>query len=287
MTYRDYGGDIAELAALAWGAPNDKLSRDDKLRFGSKGSKSLDLREGIWFDHEARMGGGFVKLFELAHGRKPLPSEYRRGGAQASAERPSDAERIDFAHRIWLECEEAAGGIAEDYLRGRGINIIGDDIRFHPDLYHGPSETRWPALVAAVRNEKREFVGVHRIWVRRRTCGKAPVEPNKMSLGPVRGGSVRLAEAGSILLLGEGIETVLSAMQATRHPGWAALGVRNMSHIELPDCVRELILLGDGDPTAEAEAVRTAYRWTRAGIKVRIAPCPQGRDFNDLLLEGV
>ena len=39
-----------------------------------------------------------------------------------------------------------------------------------------------------------------------------------MMLGPCRGGAVRLADSGDVLMVGEGIETCLAAMQATGHP---------------------------------------------------------------------
>jgi hypothetical protein len=42
-----------------------------------------------------------------------------------------------------------------------------------------------------------------------------------MMFGPCRGGAVRLAEVSDLLMVGEGVETTLSEMQATGLPGWA------------------------------------------------------------------
>jgi hypothetical protein len=114
--------------------------------------------------------------------------------------------------------------------------------------------------------------------------GKAPVEEAKMSLGPCRGGAVHLADAGGgLLMVGEGIETCLSAMQATGHPAWAALSTGDMRALELPDYVRDVIVLADGDAGGEKAARACALRWTRQGRRVRIARPPQGMDFNDML----
>ena len=105
-----------------------------------------------------------------------------------------------------------------------------------------------------------------------------------MMLGPCRGGAVRLAEPGDVLMVGEGIETCLAAMQATGHPAWAALSTSGLRALDLPDDVRDVIVLADGDEPGEAAARDCAWRWKREGRRVRIARPPQGMDFNDMLL---
>lgn len=47
------------------GEPNQALSTADELRFGSRGSTSVDLKSGTFFDHEADKGGGVVDLVML------------------------------------------------------------------------------------------------------------------------------------------------------------------------------------------------------------------------------
>ncbi len=49
-------------------------------------------------------------------------------------------------------------------------------------------------------------------------------------------------------------------------------------------CVREVIVLADGDEPSEAAARDAALRWKREGRQARIARPQQGLDFNDLLL---
>ena len=105
-----------------------------------------------------------------------------------------------------------------------------------------------------------------------------------MMLGPCRGGAVRLAPAVDPLLIGEGIETCLAAMQATSHGAWAALSTAGLRGLALPTHIRDIIVLADGDPPGEAAAITAAARWQREGRRVRIARAPAGADFNDLLL---
>jgi putative DNA primase/helicase len=105
-----------------------------------------------------------------------------------------------------------------------------------------------------------------------------------MMLGPCRGGAVRLAASGNVLMVGEGIETCLAAMQVTGHPAWAALSTSGLRALDLPDDVRDVIVLADGDEPGEAAARACAWRWKREGRHVRIAHPPQGLDFNDMLM---
>jgi hypothetical protein len=105
-----------------------------------------------------------------------------------------------------------------------------------------------------------------------------------MMLGRCRGGAVRLGEPGALLMVGEGIETCLTAIQATGHPAWAALSTSGLRALDLPGTVREVIVLADGDGPGEAAARDCARRWTPDGRRVRIARPPRGMEFNEVLL---
>lgn len=61
--------DAAELIAIIepvvrrlLGEPNRKLSTKTELRFGARGSLSVDLEKGTFFDHEIGQGGGVLDL---------------------------------------------------------------------------------------------------------------------------------------------------------------------------------------------------------------------------------
>jgi putative DNA primase/helicase len=105
-----------------------------------------------------------------------------------------------------------------------------------------------------------------------------------MMLGPCRGGVVRLADPSDMLMVGEGIETCLAAMQVTGHPAWAALSTSGMRSLDLPKGVGNVIVLADGDDAGEAAAHDCARRWKREGRQIRIARAPRGMDFNDMLM---
>jgi len=73
-------------------------------------------------------------------------------------------------------------------------------------------------LALVTRGTDGEPLAIHRTFLARDGSGKASVDPQKMMLGPCQGGAVRLAASAGKLMVGEGIETCLSAMQATNLP---------------------------------------------------------------------
>lgn len=194
-------------------------------------------------------------------------------------------ERSAAALAIWQSTVSAVGTRVGTYLTARGLNIsLPPLLRFHPGLKH-PSGGLWPCMVALVtRGADNTPLAIHRTFLARDGVGKAPVDPAKMMLGPCRGGAVRLSQPSDLLMVGEGIETCLSAMQATGNPAWAALSTSGLRGLDLPEAVREIIILADGDDPGEAAARNCAIRWVREGRRVRIARPPLGMDFNDVLL---
>jgi putative DNA primase/helicase len=186
---------------------------------------------------------------------------------------------------MWNASISAEGSLVLTYLAVRGLRQpLPPTLRFHAGLKHR-SGGIWPAMVALVTRGIDDVpLAIHRTFLARDGSGKAPVEPQKMMLGPCRGGAVRLAPASDILMLGEGIETCLAAMQAKGLPAWAALSAAGLPALELPESVREVTVLADGDAAGEAAAHKAAVRWNREGRRVRVAHAPQGMDFNDMLL---
>ena len=195
----------------------------------------------------------------------------------------SEANRA-AAHRIWKAAAPAAGTLVEAYLVSRGLALPDcKAIRFAPSLRH-PSGEAWPAMVCAVQGPNGRFVGVHRTYLARDGSGKAPVSPAKMSLGPIAGGAVRLGPAADGMLVGEGIETTLAAMQLSGRMGWAALSTAGMKALALPEGVKEVRVLVDADEPGEKAALAATARWQGEGRTVRVARPPSPcKDFNDAL----
>jgi hypothetical protein len=201
--------------------------------------------------------------------------------------------KAKLAAEIWNNAQPIAGTLVEAYLRSRGITPPEpgpECLRFAPKLVH-PNGQYFPAMIALLTHPRtgESVGGIQRTFLAWTGKGKAQVDrgEQKMSLGPCRGGVVRLAEpvAGKPLLVGEGIETVLTVMQVRGLAGWATLGTSELINLELPDNLAEVLLAeNDGGPNERAlSEVRPAL--AARGIKALIARPPAGKDFNDCVSE--
>jgi uncharacterized protein (DUF927 family) len=205
----------------------------------------------------------------------------------------SSKTNVQLAREIWDNAQPITGTLVEAYLRSRGITPpepSPECLRFAPRLRH-PNEQFFPAMVALPTDPKTGEAagGIQRTFLSWRGDGKAQVERSeqKLSLGPCRGGVVRLAEHvdGKPLLLGEGAETVLTVMEATGLPGWATLGTSGLVNFEPPDNITEVILLAENDGGPSEKALNEiASVLAERGVKALIARPPVGvKDFNDLV----
>jgi hypothetical protein len=298
---RDLAPHMADVARRLLGEPNRALSSRHDLRFGRKGSFSVDPRKGTFFDHEANEGGGVLALvqrFTGLTGREALdwiglppddqdhaprraPKPDRRPDPQTEADA---RDRTARAMRIWSEARPLAGSPAETYLRSRGCILPPDPdvLRFHPRCPRG--RDRLPAMIARMTDpETNRPVGVHRTFIRPDGSGKADVTPAKQMLG--NAGIVRLVEDAEVLHgLGicEGIETALAVMRAGWRPVWACLSAGGIARFPILRGIT-LTIFADADEAGRTAARACAQRWADAGREVVIrTPCDTGTDWNDL-----
>ena len=95
------------------------------------------------------------------------------------------------------------------------------------------------------------------------------------------GNAVRLTPQQNILVVGEGIETMLSLVEAIPGlPVWAALSTRHLGAVLLPEGVQRLYIAIDRDPAGQRAAERLSARAAEVGIAVRVLE-PRLGDFND------
>ena len=199
----------------------------------------------------------------------------------------------ELAREIWDSAQPISGTLVEIYLGSRGITLpdpAPDCLRFAPKLTHSNGQF-FPAMIALPTNPKtgEPIGGIQRTFLSWTGKGKAQVEKNeqKMSLGPTKGGVVRLAEPteGKPLILGEGVETVLTVMEATGLPGWATLGTSGLVNLDCPTPSPKSSCLAENDGGPNEKALKEVLPALIArGVKARVARPPKGlKDFNDLV----
>jgi hypothetical protein len=241
------------------------------------GSFRIDLLTGKWIDFATYdCGGDIISLYAYVKGL----SQYQ------AAEVLAGQNENKLISKLWAETISANASPVEKYLSARGFTgEIPETIRYHPKLYHSGMKEYYPAMVSAVTIEK-EIVGLHRTYLCPKSFKKAEIEPNKMILGKVKGGSVKLAPAGKTLIIAEGIETALSISLATSLPVWASLSASSMRSIIIPSlCViEEVVIAADHDEAGIRAADILAERLINEGYRVRLALPPKYKtDFNDIL----
>jgi hypothetical protein len=198
----------------------------------------------------------------------------------------------EAARRLLSMSSPLKGSLAATYLRGRGITDLRETsaLRFHPNCYYrgeGEDQTEtWPAMIAAVTDLDGKVTGVHRTWLARDGCGKAPVDTQRKAMGELLGHAGRFGLAKEVMAAGEGIETVLSLRQALpKMPMVAALSAGHLAALQFPANLRRLYIVRDNDPAGDCARDSLIARAHEAGIEA-LTLSPIAGDFNDDLTTG-
>jgi len=162
----DWPAIAGDVARALLGEPSSATRTE--LRYGRRGSLSVDVEYGRWHDFEAGEGGGVLDLVTRERGsraaalawlaaegfigqRDPAPraAESRSERLAIETDNPTaarpcaaqPASREDskrFARRIWTETRPLAGTVAERYLDARAVAHAADApvLRYHPALSH-------------------------------------------------------------------------------------------------------------------------------------------------------
>lgn len=306
---------------------------------GSRRSLSVHLtgsKAGVWADFaadkrgdalnlvaEVLFGGDVKRAFGWAcswlgldDGRAADVATLRRQAeVTASRRAEEDAEATERRRRqavaLWLGAEPIAGTPADAYLRARGIRLdaLGKPpaaLRFAPACWCAEAGAELPAMVAAIADAGGRHIATHRTYLAERPDAdgvlawrKAPLRDPKMTLGPMRGGFIRLSRgaggrpwrelrADDTVAFAEGIETALSV--ALLVPEWrvaAAVSLSNLAALSLPPTLRRVVICADNDPPNSAAVItlkKAIDHLTRSGREVRVArPEPGIKDWNDAL----
>lgn len=205
--------------------------------------------------------------------------------------REEDAERLrDMAdaRAFWDQGVDPHGTPAEVYARSRAITMrLPDCVRFGMvppwrDRDTGEWVAPRPAMLCAIHDRAGEIVGIQRIFLAPDGRGKANMRKPKLTLGRVRGGSMRLGPPQRKVIICEGPEDGLSLAQEI--PGavvWPTLGTGLMGVVEFPDEVREIVVAGQNDRSGREAAEKATETLVARGYLVHaMFPDPRFKDWN-------
>ena len=219
---------------------------------------------------------------------------------------------IKDAERIWEGADpffkhECSYTDAYEYLKCRRIYELAttcDQLRLMNRLHHIVNIKSGDVLVARIWHVRKGFVGVH--LTRCEWVGGDPqyAHDERRTVGQCQGGAVWFGSVSPTtkLVVGEGIETVLSAMilwNATA--GAATLGTAGLESLALPSAARHVVIAADNDKPEPSYRVGIGLRAARAArrlwlaedpnvdVEIKLAPPAQAgahkRDWNDVLME--
>jgi hypothetical protein len=210
----------------------------------------------------------------------------------ASCPRPVKAPTgtPEAARRLWSASKAATGSVVQRYLAGRAITRLDgcEVLRFHPRCFYRASQddvpdvrSAWPAMIAAVTDLTGAVTGVQRSWLDGSTAEKAPIAYPRRAMGQLLGSGVRFGQAGSIMVAGEGIETVLSLRQVMPDmPMIAGLSATHLAATTFPANLRRLYVARDDDPAGTTALDVLRERADPLGIEI-VPLEPRLDDFND------
>lgn len=216
----------------------------------------------------------------------------RKSSSAGQASAPTtnlEKAKCQLAREIWRNARSIQGTLAEKYLRNRNIlQSLPGSLRYAPNLWHSPSRQNLPALVARIDGS--EGFAISRTYLNAEGTAKANVSRlhQKMRLGSAPGGYVEIASGGGPLFVSEGLETALSLPEMIAPDNariWAVLGASNLPRVNLPEIPGDLVITPDGDPAGQTAAKALAHRARHLGWTVDIRAAPDGRDWNDVLID--
>lgn len=253
----------------------------------SRKDRSLAVKEGaegrlVFYSHAGDSDRDCMAYLGIS-GSTPLASLKIAARAPQGAER---TEKLQFCAKLWREAKPMSDDPGAWYLyETRGVDFASPHLRYHPKVPTGyRSDTTSPGILGFVTDQYDRACGLHATLIESDGSGKR----KRLMYGFMQGASVRLAEPGSLGIIGlcEGIETSLAFADVQRVPTWAALSAGGIKGFEPPRGIRRIIVGADNDDrgTSLKAARDLALRLNRR-CDVVIMTAPSGRDWNDVVRE--
>ena len=285
-------GVLSGKAASGRDAPCPMCGGKDRFRLSDRG-------RGLWYCHGCDDGDDGVGLVmrwrgcgfaEAAKLIESVAGRYDDFYAKASSDKPRDPLKS-----MREASPDILGSVVAIYLRNRGIELTGAEarpLRFHPALWHWPTQTKWPAMIASVTRADGTPITCHQTFLQPDGSDKAPLEKPKLfpSGANPSGAGVWFGtpDPERELLVCEGIESALSGLRLyDLEAGCAALSTNGIRCLILPPVAKRVRVFADNDELQQglAAAMDAARRWRAEGRAVVVSQSSEvGEDANDILL---
>ncbi len=308
----DLSGKPGQSLAVRLNGPKRGVWKD--FGPGGQSGDALDLTAQCLFNGNRRDAMAWAENW-LGLGDRASDAPVQRRPVQekpaSSLELDREAQRMRAkARRLWQEGQPIQGSPADSYLLNRGLDLrllphMPGSLRFHPAVWCAEVQRPLPAMVAAIASPAGKMIACHRTWLQQTPSGawvKADLRAAKKVLGAFSGGCVRLtrgvsgralgvADAGSSVVLAEGIETSLAvALACPEMRVLAGVSLSNMGAVGLPPEISTVIIAGDNDGphnhTARKALEAACQKFAEQGREVRLALPENEGDWADVFAKG-
>jgi phage/plasmid primase-like uncharacterized protein len=219
-----------------------------------------------------------------------------------------DARIRSGLNRFWKSAQHGSEEMQKvlwQYFLRRGLRtppLSLLDIRYHPSASYQDKDGcsgKYPAMLARVHDPKGNPVSIHRTYLTLDGHKAAVQFPKKLmahvSTADMKGSAIRLAPAGKVLAVAEGIETSIAVMEMTGLPCWCVINAGLMAHFVPPEGVEHLHIFADkdsssaqhpkghGQEAAEFLASRVSEMDISVSVELPPIPVPTGQKGVDWL----
>ena len=299
------------------GEPNKSLSKQNTLRYGSKGSLSINLTKGVWYNFETEESGNLFQLIGQEKGLSDFKdilkfaqnfTNYTPGYTPQVKQKstPVKDKNSNGMRKKALEyygsSKPIKGSLVEKYLLvHRGITCGENaDIRYCASVYTTTKNGKLyvPALLAFSKNKQGDINNAQVTKLDINTgnkCKKSEVD--KQTYGANNGCLVNLNRKGNsdVTYITEGVETGLSIAESNpKARVFTVLGKSNFKNINASLVPTKKIILcvdNDGNNTYKYNndrkniIITSIENLEKKGFEVQISlPKIKGQDLNDILL---
>ena len=220
----------------------------------------------------------------------PAPVLVQEGGKFPERGKGDRGNHCETAGKLFRASVPVAGSLAEVYLASRGIRQKIDPavLRFHAKCWHrdqgSDRAVPRPAMIAAVTDIEGTLQGVHRTWLAPDGKSKADVKLQRRAMGNLLGNAVKFGQATDVVVVGEGIETMLSIRQALPQlPVWSSLSAGHLGAVLFPKTVTHVYVAEEPDEAGRRATERLRDRAQTEGWSLGVLKSRLG-DFNDDLM---
>jgi len=131
-----------------------------------------------------------------------------------------------------------------------------------------------------------EFLGVHRTFIKSDGSGKAEVQPQRMALGCLGGGVIKVSVDEDVTIgigVCEGVEDAIAVINSGWRPVWCCISAGNLGRFPLLPGIESLTVFADADQAGIKAARCAVRRWRQAGWEARVVVPMRAKDFGEAL----